>query len=171
MGNQVRSLDYCPFPKHWGPGCQMISISMPASERMRWVWTGFGKIQLWCTAVWWNKCKIQKIYGCVTFLRLRFPSKNYFWSSICAEFLCQHQVLLLWPSWQSADEEVEQNVWRATQLMVLGESCQIMCLLGHGSYVNGFQIFLCKFASRFLQTPTLFQEISLPGCFNLTQVL
>lgn len=131
----------------------MIPISTPASQRTCRVWTGFRKIQLWCTAVQWNKHKIRKIYGCVTFLRLCFPSKNSFWSGISAELLSKHQVLLLWPSWQSADGEVEQNVWRATQFMVLGGSHHIMCLLGHGSCVNGFQIFQCKFASRFLQTP------------------
>ena len=81
------------------------------------------------------------------------PLKNYSWSSICAELLRKHQVWLLWPSRQSADEEMEENVWRATQLMVLGRSRHIMCLLGHGSCVNGFQIFQCKFASRFLQKP------------------
>lgn len=61
--------------------------------------------------------------------------------------------------------------------MELRGSHQILCLLGHGSCGNGLQIFQCQFASRFLQNPkhrkkkNLFQEISLPGCFNLTQVL
>lgn len=153
----------------------MISISTAASQRTCWVWTGFRKIQLWCATVRWNKHRMQKIYGYVTFLRLCFPSENYFWSSICVELLCKHQVLLLWASWQSADEEVEQNVWRALQLMVSGGSCRIMCLLGHGSCANGFQISNVNLLPDFCKHPQtgrfVFQEISLPGCFNLTQVL
>lgn len=153
----------------------MISVSTAASQRTCWVWTGFRNIQLWCATVRWNKHRMQKIYGYVTFLRLCFPSENYFWSSICVELLCKHQVLLLWASWQSADEEVEQNVWRALQLVVSGGSCRIMCLLGHGSYANGFQISNVNLLPDFCKHPQtgrfVFQEISLPGCFNLTQVL
>lgn len=44
-----------------------------------------------------------------------------------------------------------KNVWRLMQLVELGESCWILCLLGYGSSGNGLQIFQCQFASRFLQ--------------------
>lgn len=73
--------DYYPLP--WGPGCQMMQISIPASQRTCWVWTGFRRIQLWCAAGQWNKHKIQMIYGYVAFLKLCFPSKNYFLKQSC----------------------------------------------------------------------------------------